>query len=212
MRIEYNGHACFTIKTSLGTVVTDPFGEDIPYPVRELVGDIVTVSHDHFDHNAVKRVKGNPYVVRDQGEFTYKGIKIKGIKAAHDKNRGAQRGQITIFVIEADGLRVCHLGDLGEMLNDTQLKAIGEIDILLVPVGGFYTIEPEEARTIIKDINPRIAIPMHYKTTYVKDWSIKPVDEFLKNISYPVKRIEDNKVEITSETLPKSTEVYLLKI
>ncbi|MBC7320361.1 MBL fold metallo-hydrolase [bacterium] len=212
MEIEYNGHACFTIKTSLGTIVTDPFGEDIPYPIKELTADIVTVSHEHFDHNAVKRVKGNPYVVKDIGEHTYRGIKIKGTKASHDKSRGAQRGQITIFTMEAESLRLCHLGDLGEILSEAQLKDIGEVDILFIPVGGFYTIEPDEAKAVVKSMNPKVVIPMHYKTNYVKEWSIKPVDEFLKDIPYPVKKIESNKVEITKETLPKSTEVYLLKI
>lgn len=212
MEIEYNGHACFTIRTSLGTIVTDPFGEDIPYPVRELTADIVTVSHNHFDHNAVKRVKGNPYIVKEVGEHNYKGIKINGVGAFHDKNKGAQRGQNIIFTIEAEGIKICHLGDLGEILNDTQLKVIGEVDILLIPVGGFYTIEPEEAKILVKNMNPKIAIPMHYKTNYVKDWSIKPVDEFLRDITFPVKKIESNKIEISKEILPKSTEVYLLKV
>ncbi|MCX7795317.1 MAG: MBL fold metallo-hydrolase [bacterium] len=212
MMIEYNGHACFTIKTSLGTIVTDPFGEDIPYPVKEFTADIVTVSHDHFDHNAVKRVKGDPYVVKDVGEYTYRGIKINGIKAAHDKNKGSQRGQIVIFTIEAEGLKLCHLGDLGEILNEDQLKKIGEIDTLFIPVGGFYTIEPEDAKIIVKTINPKVVIPMHYKTNYVKEWKIKPVDEFLKDIPYPIKRLDNNKVEIVKETLPKSTEVYVLKV
>lgn len=212
MIVEYNGHACFTIKTSLGTIITDPFGEDIPYPIKELTADIVTVSHDHFDHNAVKRVQGNPYIIKDLGEHIYKGIKIRGIKAAHDKNKGTQRGQIVIFTIEAEGLKLCHLGDLGEILSDEQLKDIGEIDILLVPVGGFYTIEPDDAKLVVKNMNPKIVIPMHYKTNYVKEWNIKPVDEFLKDIPYPLKRIDSNKIEITKETLPKSTEVYLLKV
>lgn len=212
MIIEYNGHACFTIKTSLGTIVTDPFGEDIPYPAKELTADIVTISHEHFDHNAVKRVKGNPYIIRDIGEHIYKGIKIKGTKASHDKSKGTQRGQIVIFTIEVEDLRLCHLGDLGEALSEDQLKDIGKIDILFVPVGGFYTIEPDEARLVVRSINPKIVIPMHYKTNYVKEWSIKPVDEFLKDIQYPLKRIDSNKIEITKETLPKSTEVYLLKV
>ncbi|MGC8970818.1 MAG: MBL fold metallo-hydrolase [bacterium] len=212
MEIEYNGHACFTIKTSLGTIVTDPFGEDIPYPKKELTADIVTVSHEHFDHNAVKRVKGNPYIVKEVGEFNYRGIKINGIKTFHDKNKGAQRGQNVVFTIEVEGIKVCHLGDLGEIPNDTQLKAIGEVDVLLVPVGGFYTIEPDEAKVLLESMKPKIAIPMHYKTNYVKDWSIKPVDEFLKGITFPVKKIEGSKIEISKETLPKSTEVYLLKV
>lgn len=212
MIIEYNGHACFTIKTSLGIIVTDPFGEDIPYPIKELSADIVTISHDHFDHNAVKRVKGNPYIVKDVGEYIHKGIKIKGIKAAHDKTKGTQRGKVNIFTIEAEGIKLCHLGDLGELLSGAQLRDLESVDILLIPVGGFYTIEPDEAKATIKSINPKVAIPMHYKTDYIKEWNIKPVDEFLKDIPYPVRRIESNKVEINKETLPKSTEVYLLKV
>lgn len=212
MEIEYNGHACFTIKTSLGTVITDPFGEEVPYPIKELRGDIVTVSHEHFDHNAVKRVKGNPYIIRSAGEYNQKGIIIKGFQAFHDKNKGTQRGQTIVFVIEAEDLKVCHLGDLGEILDDSKIKSIGDIDILLIPVGGFFTIEPEDAKILIEKMRPKIVIPMHYKTNYVKDWSIKPVEEFLKIVSIPIKRLDTNKIEVTKENLPSTTEVYLLKI
>lgn len=212
MEIEYNGHACFTINTSMGIIVTDPFGEEIPYPIKELRADIVTVSHEHFDHNAVKRVKGNPYIVRTTGEHKYKEILIRGFESFHDKNKGSQRGQNIIFTIEAENLRLCHLGDLGEVLDESQIKQMGDIDILFIPVGGFFTIEPEDAKILVEKIKPKIVIPMHYKTNYVKDWSIKPVDEFLKGISFPVKNINTNRVEITKEDLPQSTEVYVLKI
>lgn len=212
MEIEYNGHACFTIKTSLGTVVTDPFGEEVPYPIKELRGDIVTVSHEHFDHNAVKRVKGNPYIIRSVGEYNQKGIIIKGFQAFHDKNQGRQRGQTIIFTIQVEGLKICHLGDLGEVLDDSKIKLIGDIDILLIPVGGFFTIEPEDARILIEKMKPKIVIPMHYKTNYIKDWNIKPVEEFLRIISIPIRRLDTNKIEVTKENLPSTTEVYLLKI
>jgi L-ascorbate metabolism protein UlaG (beta-lactamase superfamily) len=212
MKIVYNGHACFSIETSSGTIVTDPFGEEIPYPVGRLKGDIVTVSHEHFDHNAIKRVEGNPHIIRNLGEYSFSGVKIKGVSAFHDKNRGKQRGQITIFVIEAEGMRLCHLGDLGELLNEEQIKAIGNIDILFVPTGGFFTIEPEEAQKVVKQINPYIAIPMHYRTNYIKDWNIKPIDTFLKDIPFPVKLLDTNYIEMTKESLPKNTEVYILKI
>ena len=212
MEIEYNGHSCFTIKTSLGTIVTDPFGEEIPYPVRELRADIVTVSHEHFDHNAVSRVKGSPYVIKTVGEHKHNGILIRGFQAFHDKNKGSQRGQTVIFIIGAENLKVCHLGDLGELLDESQIKMLGDIDILLIPVGGFFTIEPEEAKILAEKIKPRIVIPMHYKTDYIKDWNIKPVEEFLRGISFPVKRINSSKVTINEEDKPLSTEVYLLKI
>lgn len=212
MKIIYNGHACFSIETSTGVIVTDPFGEEIPYPIGRLKGDIITVSHEHFDHNAVKRVEGNPTILKNPGEYDFSRIKINGISAFHDKNKGKDRGKITIFVVEADGIRLCHLGDLGDVLNEEQIKGIGNIDILFVPTGGFFTIEPEEAQRVVKQIGPRIAIPMHYRTNYVKDWNIKPVDAFLKDIPFPVKQLETNSIEITKESLPKTTEVYILKI
>jgi len=212
MKIIYNGHACFSIETSSETIVTDPFGEEIPYPVGRLKGDIVTVSHEHFDHNAVKRVEGNPHIIKSPGEYNFPGVKIKGLSAFHDKNKGRERGQITIFVIEAESMRLCHLGDLGELLNEEQIKAIGDIDIFLIPTGGFFTIEPEEAQKVVRQINPYIAIPMHYKTNYVRDWNIKPVDAFLKDIPFPVKQLNTNYIEIDKESLPKTTEIYILKI
>ncbi|MGB9681884.1 MAG: MBL fold metallo-hydrolase [bacterium] len=212
MRITYNGHACFSIESSTGIVVTDPFGEEIPYPVGRLKGTIVTVSHEHFDHNVVKRVEGNPAVVRTPGEYNISGIKIKGVSAFHDKSKGKERGKNIIFVIEIEGIKLCHLGDLGETLSEEQVKTIGNVDVLFVPTGGFFTIEPEEAQEIIKQIVPKIAIPMHYRTNYIKEWNIKPIEAFLKDITFPVKYLETNSIKITKESLPRTTEVYILKI
>mgnify|MGYP000910624337 CR=1 FL=1 len=164
MKITWLGHASFLIETATASIVTDPFDESTGYRVPNVSADLVTVSHQHYDHNAVGTVRGNPRVVSEPGVTRFGEIEIKGIKTFHDKNLGRDRGENLVFVIKADGLTVCHLGDLGHVLTPDQLQAIGQVDFLLVPVGGTYTISAEEARTIVSLLAPRVAIPMHFKT------------------------------------------------
>lgn len=180
MRIEWLGHACFLITGRTGVrLVTDPFNEQVGYPVPRVHADIVTVSHDHFDHNATQYIKGNPIVVRNPGEHSVKGVPIKGVATFHDRAQGKDRGPNTAFKITVDGVSVCHLGDLGHILEQNQLAALGRVDVLLVPVGGTYTIDPQEAAEVVKQINPVVVIPMHYKTRYL-NFPIRPVDDFTK--------------------------------
>ena len=136
-------------------------------------------------------------------------MEFRGISSYHDGFYGGQRGPNTIFVIKADGLNLCHLGDLGHVLNSDKLAEIGTVDILFIPVGGFYTINSNQATQIIKDIKPKLAIPMHYKTEAIK-FSIDPVEIFLSE-NDNVQRIESNEFDITEDTLPKNTQIYVLK-
>ncbi|GAI78402.1 unnamed protein product [marine sediment metagenome] len=136
-------------------------------------------------------------------------MEFRGISSYHDSVCGAQRGHNTIFVIKADGLNLCHLGDLGHTLNSDKLAEIGDVDILFIPVGGFYTINSSQANQIIKDINPKIAIPMHYKTKAIK-FSIDPVEVFLSDKDN-VQKMESNEFEIKDGTLPKNTQIYVLE-
>lgn len=177
MRIRWLGHACFLIETEQGRVVTDPFDPSVGYPAPKVAADVVTVSHSHYDHSAVENVKGNPVVVNTSGLSEVGGIKIKGIRTFHDKKEGKLRGQNLVFVLEAEGLRVAHLGDLGHLLDSDQKAELGEIDILLIPVGGTYTIDAEEAYKLAGDVKAKVVIPMHYKTPHCAI-DIGPVERF----------------------------------
>jgi L-ascorbate metabolism protein UlaG (beta-lactamase superfamily) len=208
MRIKWLGHACFLVEAEDGTkVITDPFDESIGYPIPEEKPDVVTVSHDHFDHNAVDLLQGNPEVVKDIGEKEVEGIVFKGIKSFHDKSKGAERGTNTIFVFTIDGIKLCHLGDLGHILTSEQLKEIGEVDVLFIPVGGIYTIDGREAEEVSKQLHPRLIIPMHYKTKACSI-GIDSCEKFLKGF----KKVERAKEwRGSKKTLPSEQTVLVLE-
>lgn len=209
MQIKWLGHACFLIATREGIkLLTDPYDESIGYPLPPVSPDVVTVSHQHFDHNAVGACKGQPAVVEGSGTRQVKGITIRGVATFHDKKQGAQRGPNTVFVIETDGLRICHLGDLGHLLDAAKLREIGPVDVLLTPVGGTYTIDADEAAALVKEMKPRIVVPMHYRTERLKI-NIAPVDGFLKRFT----RVEQQSLlEVTPEKLPPATSIVVLEL
>lgn len=207
MLIQWLGHACFLIQSDTGNrVLTDPFNEKVGYPLPHVEADIVTVSHQHFDHNAVTVVRGRPKVIQEPGEHRIAEISVKGVSTFHDKEQGAKRGANIVFVINVDGLNVCHLGDLGHLLSREQLDRIGRVDVLLIPVGGTFTIDAAEAVQTVAAIEPRIAVPMHYKTAYM-DFPITGVDEFTKHYD----RVSHcDRLEVTSDGLPEQTEVVVV--
>jgi L-ascorbate metabolism protein UlaG (beta-lactamase superfamily) len=211
VKILWYGHACFRITAQDGTtLITDPYDESVPYKAPEGPAHIVTVSHDHFDHNAVGRVKGNPEVVRGVGEWTIRGISIRGIAAFHDPKGGRERGRNIIFRMEVDGLVLAHFGDLGHTLSSEQIKPLQDVQVALVPVGGFYTIGPKEAKEVVQALpSLRVVIPMHYRTEAVKDWPIRPVQEFLEAVDLTVREFK-GEAELTAQNLPKAKEVWLL--
>ena len=215
MKIKLLGHAAFLITTADGTkIVTDPyepggFGGAIGYgPLRE-PADIVVVSHEHADHNYVKMVAGNPIVVRGSGEEKHRGVTFRSLLTYHDPSRGAERGGNTVRVIEADGLILCHLGDLGEPVSAEDATCLGPIDVLMVPVGGLFTIDSKGATAVVTRLRPRIAIPMHYKTPKV-DFALAPVDDFLAG-KQRVRKVEGSEVEVTRDSLPEPTEIVVLQ-
>lgn len=168
MKITWHGHSSFLIESSTGIkLLTDPFDESVGYNVFKKDVDLVTISHQHFDHNYTKSIKNNPRIIKDIGSYSYDNINIKGILSYHDHDLGAKRGENIIYVIEVDGFRICHLGDLGHTLSKEILDKIGAIDVLLIPVGGNYTIDGKEAMKVATSINSNIIIPMHYKTPYL---------------------------------------------
>ena len=213
MKIKYLGHAAFAITSDAGLkIITDPYyttRANLSYGEITESADIVAVSHDHHDHGNVAAVKGNPEVVSRAGRSTARGIEFKGIASYHDDAGGSLRGNNIIFCFELDGIKVCHLGDLGHRLDDKQVAEIGSVDILLIPVGGFYTIDARVATEVCDRLQPSVIIPMHYKTE--KSFpEIFEVDEFIKGKNN-VTRQDSSEVEFKAGKLPDSTQIIVLK-
>ncbi len=211
MLIRYMGHSAFLIKNKEDIrIITDPYSptRGVNYkPIKE-AAEIVTISHEHWDHNAVDYVKGNPSVIKKVDKREVRGIKIRGVSTFHDASEGKERGKNIIFIFEIEGMRLCHLGDLGHVLNNEQISQIGDIDICLIPVGGTFTIGPEEAKKVLEAINPKIVIPMHFKTPSL-DFPIAKVDDFLKGIDNVV-RVNSSDYEIEKDKLPTQREIIVL--
>lgn len=183
MIIRYQGHAFFTLTLENGTVIAmDPYDEFYGYPRRKLSADIVTMSHHHYDHDGVGAIEGDYTAVDTAGthRFSAQGVTITGIPTCHDHHQGAHRGQNVFFVVEAEGLRIGHAGDLGHLPTAEQLKQIGRLDILLLPVGGTYTVDAGEAVQTMQLISPTVCIPMHYRTQYNPEMRVTPLEDFLK--------------------------------
>ncbi len=215
MKVKWFGHAAFLITSDDGKrIVTDPyepgcFDGGIQYGEIKENADIVTVSHDHADHNWVSGLQGNPDVVKGPGEKAAKGLTFRGIPTYHDDTDGSQRGENTIFVFQVDGVKVCHLGDLGHPLSAEQVSAIGPVDLLIIPVGGFYTIDASGASKVVEQLNPKIVIPMHYKTESC-GFPIAEVDSFLID-KERIRKLEASEVEVTRDTLPSEREIIVLQ-
>jgi len=164
MEITYLGHSSFKIKGKNASVVTDPYDDYIGLKFPKVEADIVTVSHDHKDHNQHKRVSNIKRVVDGPGEYEISGVSIIGIPSFHDNKKGTLRGRNIIFIFEIDGIKIVHFGDLGHKLSNKKIEKISGADILMIPVGGKYTIGSTEAFEIVKSIEPAVTIPMHYQT------------------------------------------------
>jgi L-ascorbate metabolism protein UlaG (beta-lactamase superfamily) len=206
MKIKWKGHACFFIECSGKIIVTDPFADSYGYPPLRERADLVTVSHDHNDHNAWQNLSGNPLVINQAGDFDLGEISIQGVASYHDQKQGALRGRNIIYRIKAEGLTLAHLGDLGHILSPAQVEALGKIDILLLPVGGTYTIDAEQAGQVLEQIGPAIVIPMHFKTPAIK-LPIAPVEAFISKFARVVKKPF---LDITGEDLQGATRVIVL--
>jgi len=213
MKLKWNGHACFTVTSDSGVIIIiDPyepggFAGALRYAPVPDKADLVLITHEHSDHNFVKGLKGSPKLVRESGEL--RGIKIKALPAFHDDRQGAERGKNLLFSFLVDGIRVAHLGDLGHMLDQQQVDQLEHPDVLLIPVGGTFTIDADHAFRLTNMIKPKIAVPMHFKTEKV-DFPIKPAEKF-SELFTKVKKLEQSEVEISKSGLPQTTEVWVLK-
>ncbi|MCX7857472.1 MAG: MBL fold metallo-hydrolase [Deltaproteobacteria bacterium] len=215
MKIKWYGHAAFKITTDKGVkVIIDPYqsgayGGALSYGRIEEEADIVLTSHDHDDHNYVKDIKGKYEFINSPGEKEIKGLRIKAIPSFHDSSSGKERGKNLMFLIETENLRLLHLGDLGHVLDKDTVKQIGKVDILLLPVGGYFTIDAKEATSVMESLNPRVTIPMHFKTDKC-GFPISGVGSFTQGKNN-VKELESFEVEIKDNTLPESPQIYVLK-
>ncbi len=208
MKIAWHGHSCFEIHDGV-TVVTDPHdGKSIGIRTPIVKADIVLISHDHFDHNCARIVKGDFVTVREPIEKEIKGVWIHGITTYHDTDQGAKRGRNIIFIFEFQGIRFCHCGDLGHMLSEDQIRSIGQIDVLFVPVGGVFTIRGTQARELVEKIKPKVAVPMHFRVGGLSI-SINTVDEFLNGLPEDKVQVVGNEIDFTFEELPASTEYWV---
>ena len=207
LQIRWHGHACWEITNDL-TLVTDPHdGKSIGIPAPNVAGDIILVSHDHYDHNSVKTVeKEGSKVIKDGRKRVISNIEIKGIDTFHDEDQGAKRGSNIIYKFEIDGIKFCHLGDLGHGLEEDALEKIGEVDILFIPIGGTFTVDDKGAWGVIQKIKPKIIIPMHYKIGGLS-LPIAGIDLFLVQSKHKVLPV-GNEIDIEKEDLPADPEIW----
>jgi L-ascorbate metabolism protein UlaG (beta-lactamase superfamily) len=211
MEVTWLGHSCFRLRGKEVTVITDPYGPQIGYTLGRVSAQIVTVSHDHPGHNYVTGVGGDPHVLRGPGEYEVQDVLVTAVASYHDAERGKRLGRNIIFLLHIDDLSVCHLGDLGHLLTDEQREEIGDVDVLLVPVGGKNTINAGQATEVISQLDPRIVIPMHYATpaTEGKVEGLDPVEKFCREMGVEVVEPQP-KLAVTRGNLPSEPQVITL--
>jgi len=214
MIITWQGHSCFKIQDKIGpegvTLATDPFNKETGLKVPNFEADIITISHQHKDHNNIEALRGAPFVIDCAGEYDFKGVLIEGIDSYHDDKNGEERGGNIIFRIEMDDISLVHLGDLGQTLDNSQLEKLVGTDILLIPVGGKYTLDAKRAVELISQIEPRIVIPMHYKTPDLKI-ELDGLEKFIKELG--LTPTYEEKLKISKKDLPQEDrELVILTI
>lgn len=209
MDIHWFGHACFRIREKGVTVVTDPHPEELGYARPRIRADVVTVSHAHAGHSAVKGFRGSPRVLQAPGEYEIGGVFITGVPTFHDSAEGLERGQNVAFLFDFWGLTVCHLGDLGHVLTQAQVEALDQVNVLLVPVGGRATVTADQAAEVVSLIEPNIVIPMHYATAAVSR-DLAPARKFLNVMD--VTGVEAQEMlRISAAGLPRETQIVVLE-
>lgn len=215
MKIQFLGHSSFLIITVAGTrILTDPYDPGaypgtIAYDILSEPVDIVTISHEHKDHNAAHLIKGSPVIIRGSGKFGADEVDFLGIETYHDDAKGAKRGRNTVFVMSVDGLRLAHLGDLGHVLSADQAAEIGAVDVALIPIGGFFTIDASQAAKVASQIEAKIVIPMHYLTPKCL-FNITSVDEFIDGKPNVIRQV-GSILNVTADSLPKAQQIIVLE-
>ena len=207
MKLKYYGHACFTLRfADVTALALDPFDESVTYAPCDESCDAALLSHDHFDHNHIQSLRGDFRVIREAGSYEVRGAHITAVPSFHDKQGGALRGRNLIFRIEGEGLTIVHLGDLGHMPDNKQLRAIAGADLMLTPIGGTYTIDTPEAEEVIRLAQPKHAVAMHFRTPDY-DFNASTCEAFARDM-HAVRMPRE--VEITPETLSALPEAMIL--
>jgi len=208
MDINWLGYSCFRIRGNQAIVITDPFPPGLGYTLGKQTADIVTISHQHPRHSYHQGISGEPRLVKGPGEYEISGVLILGIAAYHDAVKGQSRGKNIVYLMEIDGVAVCHLGDIGHVLSNEQAEEMGNVDVLMLPVGGVSTINAAMGAEIIRKLEPKVVIPMHYQTPKT-DRELEPVENFLKEMG--LGQVESRpKFTVSKSNLPISTQVILL--
>lgn len=217
MKLTYFGHAMFLLEGAGTSVLIDPYDEQCGYTLPRLRPGFVVVSHEHFDHNNVQLAEGSPTIIRALrhdgnewaevrerlGPFT-----LSTVRTYHDEAKGSKRGKNAMLLFEGEGLRLVHTGDLGHPLSADQVKAVGRVDLLLIPVGGHYTIDAREAHGVVEQLKPRVVIPMHYKTEVNAGWPITPLEPFITG--RPRVKQQGHSVTVDPAALPAEQEIWVL--
>jgi L-ascorbate metabolism protein UlaG (beta-lactamase superfamily) len=217
LKITYLGHAAFLLQSGETWILMDPYAAGTGgYEALSQEADVVTVSHEHSDHNYVQAAQGDPQVLRgltadgwQDTDYSINGVTFASVNTFHDNSGGHDRGRNAAFIVKMDGLRLVHLGDLGHLLNAEQINGLSPVDILLIPTGGHYTIDPLEADQVIEQLRPRVVIPMHYRTQAIADWPLQDLDVFLQDKDN-IKHSGEKSVTVSKSTLPEVTEIWLL--
>jgi L-ascorbate metabolism protein UlaG (beta-lactamase superfamily) len=214
MEITYIGHACFKVRGDNVSLIIDPYkGDKVGYKLPKLACDVLLASHKHDDHYNIEEVSDYKLLIDGPGEYEISGTFIQGVPTFHDAEDGAKRGKNTMYLIEIDGFKLLHLGDLGHELSKETLQDISDIDVLMIPVGGIYTIGPEKAAKVISSIEPGIVIPMHYQTKDLTGLSekIAPVEKFMDEMGIESNGKKEKLILKSKSDIPSETEVVLLK-
>ena len=209
MEITWLGHSCFKIKGKKVTIITDPYDDSIGYTLGEQEADIVTLSHAHPGHSFATGISGSPRIVSSPGEYDMAGVLISGVKTFHDTVAGGERGKNIIYILYFEGIRICHLGDLGHMFDAEKASGLSDMDVLMVPVGGVSTIGASEAAEMTRMLEPKAVIPMHYKTEDLK-LQLNPIDGFRKEMSVKADIKPESKLVIGKVGLSQGTKVFIM--
>jgi len=208
MKIIWHGHSCFEVSDKVAVVIDPHDGKSLGIKTPSVRADILLISHDHFDHNCSRIVKGDFVTMREPGKKELKGVKVLGLPAYHDDAEGTKRGKVTLFRFDIGGIRFCHCGDLGQDLSDQQVQALGKVDVLFVPVGGVFTLDGAGAQRLVDRLQPKVVVPMHFRIGGLS-LSIQTVDGFLAGIPENSVRRVGNEVELEKEDLPEDTEYWV---
>jgi L-ascorbate metabolism protein UlaG (beta-lactamase superfamily) len=208
--ITWLGHACFRLKSKDATIITDPYDKSLGLGTLNQRADIVTISNDNPHHSALSGIKGEPFIVREPGEYETRGVFVTGVWSYADAAGGKERGRNTIFLFQLDDILVCHLGSLGHSLKANQIEALGDVDILLVPVGGHGSLDATKAAEVISQVEPRIVVPMHYSTGR-ENLELETIERFMKEMGIKEPTVQD-KLSVRKSELGEVTRVILLEV